>query len=412
MHILHVIGSLDPATGGPAAVALRLAAAQAELGHRVGIVSPAEPDAEARLAGATLRLPGRGRIRRIVAPGTAARSPVATLFRRAEWDAALAGADIVHLHGIWEPMLAAAAAASRRAKTPYVVQPHGMLDLWSLAQKPWKKRLALSLGVRRMILRAAFILALNDDEVRLMGVIGSRPAPPRLVIPNGVFMEEIEPLPREGSFTGRHPRLTGRRYVLFLSRLHHKKGLDHLAQAFRRIAPLHPDVDLVVAGPDGGGRKPFEQAIAAAGLSRRVLLFDGLWAEDKIAALVDAACFCLPSRQEGFSMAITEAMACGTPVVISEACHFPEVAAEGAGEVLPLDPEAFADALDRILSSPVRAAAMGRAGRSLVRAAYTWPVIGRRTLQAYRLFVSDTSANDAAKVVRLPRLVGSGDGRA
>jgi len=101
-------------------------------------------------------------------------------------------------------------------------------------------------------------------------------------------------------------------------------------------------------------------------------------------------------------MAITEALACGTPVVISEECRFPEVAAEGAGEVLPLDPEAFADALDALLSSPDRAATMGRAGRRLVRAAFTWPSIALRTLQAYRLYVSEPAPVGA--LLRLPRL--------
>jgi glycosyltransferase involved in cell wall biosynthesis len=412
MHILHIIGSLDPASGGPAAAALRLAAAQAELGHEVGIVAPREPDAERRLEGAIARVPGRGRIRRISPPGAERFFRLEPLLRRSAWNAIAAEADILHLHGVWEPMLLAAAAAARRAGKPYVLEPHGMLDRWSLGEKASKKRIALALGFRRMIRRAAYIHALNDDEVRLMGVVGASPSPPRLVIPNGVFMEEIEPLPSEGTFRRMHPALSGRRYVLFLSRLHSKKGLDHLLGAFRRIAPLHPEVDLVVAGPDGGEEERFRRDVATAGLVPRVHLVGALWGADKIAAFVDAACFCLPSRQEGFSMAITEALACGTPVVISRECRFPEVATEGAGEVLPLDPDAFADALDGLLSSPVRAARMGRAGRALVKAAYTWPVIARRTVAAYRMFVTDRTAGGRAEVVRLHRLAGSGDARA
>lgn len=401
MRILHVIGSLDPARGGPAAVALRLAAAQYGAGHRVAIASPPEPAATARIAAAAKRIPDGAGVERLIAPGTE-RGALRTLLKRRAWDALVAGADILHLHGVWEPMLSAAASAARRAGKPYCLEPHGMLDRWSLDAKKWKKRLALGLGMRRTITGASFLLALNDDEVRLMGGLGNRSAPPRIVVPNGVFLEEIEPLPPQGAFRRRHPRLFGRRYVLFLSRLHHKKGLDHLAEAFRRLAPLHPDLDLVVAGPDDGARAPFERAIAAAGLSRRVLLLDGLWGDEKIEAMVDAECFCLPSRQEGFSMAITEALACGTPVVISEECRFPEVAAEGAGEVLPLDPAAFADAIDALLRAPERALAMGRAGRRLVRAAFTWPAIALRTVQAYRLYVSETATGGA--VVRLPRL--------
>jgi hypothetical protein len=115
MHILHIIGSLDPASGGPAAAALRLAAAQAELGHEVGIVAPHEPDAERRLEGAIARVPGRGRIRRIAPPGAERFFRLEPLLRRSAWNAIAAEADILHLHGVWEPMLLAAAAAARRA---------------------------------------------------------------------------------------------------------------------------------------------------------------------------------------------------------------------------------------------------------------------------------------------------------
>ncbi|MRB31396.1 glycosyltransferase, partial [Bacillus thuringiensis] len=92
--------------------------------------------------------------------------------------------------------------------------------------------------------------------------------------------------------------------------------------------------------------------------------------------------FCLPSRQEGFSVAITEALACGVPVAITDACHFPEVGEAGAGIVSPLDPMAVAAALERILEDPDRAARMGAAGAKLVRDNYTWPRIAAQTIAA------------------------------
>uniref|UniRef100_UPI003F825CC6 glycosyltransferase n=1 Tax=Shinella sumterensis TaxID=1967501 RepID=UPI003F825CC6 len=110
----------------------------------------------------------------------------------------------------------------------------------------------------------------------------------------------------------------------------------------------------------------------------------------KLKAFAAAACFCLPSRQEGFSIAITEALACGTPVVITDACHFPEVAAAGAGAVVSLDPMEIATAVIDVLSHPLAATAKGYKGRRLVFENYTWPQIARRTISLYDAYSPKT----------------------
>ena len=172
--------------------------------------------------------------------------------------------------------------------------------------------------------------------------------------------------------------------MLFLSRLHTKKGLDILAQAFVLLAGSYPYVDLVVAGPDGGARDAFVTLVDQLGIEDRVHLTGPLYCNGKLRALVDASCFCLPSRQEGFSVAITEAMACGLPVVVSDACHFPEVKSAHAGAVVSLDPAEVASALAGILDNPAMASIMGRNGQRLVRENYTWPRIAEQTIQGYQ----------------------------
>lgn len=378
MNIVHVIGSYDPAKGGPQAVVVRLAAAQAALDHEVTIVSYSDHEVSRRAVAATATIPGFDKVRTLLLPMPDLRETLSGSAAAKAMEALLRATDFVHLHGVWETNLLRASMLCRRFSVPYCVCCCGMLDVWSMQQSAWKKKVAMMLGFRRMLDGAAFIHALNADEIELMRPLGLK-APP-VIIPNGIFLNEVEGGEADvGS-------LPNRPYVLFLSRLHYKKGLDILADAFRRVAPLFPEVDLVVAGPDGGAEEEFRERIRQYGLQERVHMIGGLYGPAKIAALKRSACFCLPSRQEGFSVAITEALACGVPVAITDACHFPEVGEAGAGIVSPLDPMAVAATLERILEDPDRAARMGAAGAKLVRDNYTWPRIAVQTIAAYQRF--------------------------
>jgi glycosyltransferase involved in cell wall biosynthesis len=215
---------------------------------------------------------------------------------------------------------------------------------------------------------------------------------PAAVIPNGIEPNEIYPLPPAGTFRATLPSLGDHPYILFLSRLHYKKGLDYLAEAFKIVAPQLPDVHLVVAGPDGGAQAEFEAVIREAGLTDRVHLTGPIYGERKLAAYVDATVFCLPSRQEGFSIAITEAMACGTPVVISQQCHFPEVAEAGAGIVVDLAAAAVATALITLLQDTGCLERASIAGRLLVDERFVWSKVAILTGIHYGKLVSETTS--------------------
>lgn len=384
MRIVHVVNSMDPATGGPPAVAARLAAAQAAAvvpQGSVAIVSHESPGRQAQIDDSLKGIPS---IQRVVLRHVPAELKFGVFVPRRTREllrAQISNADVVHLHGVWDPLVWQASVEARRIGVPYFITPHGMLDPFCLRQSWLKKKLALLLAYRSMLMNARCLHLLNEDESNLIEPLRLRT--PRRVIPNGVFLEEIEPLPPAGSFYSKHPELKNQPFFIFLSRLHHKKGLDYLAEAFGKVASVHPEVRLVVAGPDGGAQADFEQRVSRTGMRDRVHLVGSIYGREKFAALVDAVCFCLPSRQEGFSMAVTESIACGTPVVISENCHFPEIAAAGAGEVVALDSDAVAAALDRILSAPERRREMSRAGQELVRSRYTWPKIAEQAMAMY-----------------------------
>jgi glycosyltransferase involved in cell wall biosynthesis len=382
MKIIHIIRSIDPAGGGPPQVVVRLAAAQANLGHELHLLTYDSPGSQQRIEQQVARVPHLNKVRIHALPPADLRE---RLFARRALTALselLPSANFVHLHGIWESILKRSADLAHAHRIPYCFRPAGMLDPWSLQQKHWKKRLALALGLRKTLSRAAFIHAIKADEARLIEPIGL--AAPSKIIPNGIFLEEIEPLPPPGTFISAHPKLRGRRFVVFIARLHYKKGLDYLADAFTLIAPESPDLDLVVAGPDEGARRDFEDRIRRAGLTSRVHLVGPLYDIQKFASLIDCTCFCLPSRQEGFSVAVLEALAARAPVVISEPCHFPEVAEVGAGHVVKLDPREIADAILRIAQDKTAAAQMGLAGRRLIESQFIWEKIAARSIAAYQ----------------------------
>jgi glycosyltransferase involved in cell wall biosynthesis len=377
-----VIPTLNPADGGPPRIALRLAASTAALGHEVTILYHDTPAARPAIDQQLAEVPGSDRVHYQILPP---RYRLENLFPGQackEIDRVIGKFNIVHIHSIWDGLSRAGMMSAYRHSVPFVVLANGMLDPWSLAQKRLKKRLFLTMGLRKLMNRAAFFQAGNIDEKA--GFVRAGIKTRIEIIPNGIDPLQFEHLPPAGQFYAAHPELKNRPYIVFMGRLHHKKGLDFLAAAFTELAPKHPDLQLVVAGPDEGARADFEADIRQANLSDRTHILGPLFGPERFTLLRDAACFCLPSRQEGFSVAVLETMACAVPVVISEPCHFPQVAERGAGIVVPLDVPAITAALDRIVSDAAVQKNMSQAARQLVFEKFTWPQIADQLVAAYK----------------------------
>ncbi len=273
-------------------------------------------------------------------------------------------------------------ASAHQHAIPFVILANGMLDPWSLQQKRRKKQLFMALGLRKLMNHAAFFQAGNLDEKQ--GFINAGITAPIEIIPNGIDPEQFQTLPPPGQFYASHPAMKNRPFIVFMGRLHQKKGLDFLAAAFTELAPQFPELQLVVAGPDDGARADFESDIRLANLTDRTHILGPLFGPERFTLLRDAAVFTLPSRQEGFSVAILEAMACALPVVISEPCHFPQVAEPRAGVVIPLNVADLVAALHKILSDPQTQKSMADAARTLVLEKFTWPQIAQQLVTAYQ----------------------------
>lgn len=374
MRIVHVLDTLDPADGGPPQVAMRQAVALASAGHEVSILHfRPEPDRVAPVRSTIESVPGHDRVR-IIEIDRADVRRFAGRGRPGTFDA-VRDAEWLQLHQIWHPILRAAARFARERGIPYSVRPAGSLSRWMLAQKRWKKRLGLAIGYRSMIDGAAFLQALNKDESHEISFF--RPRSPVEVVPNGIFPEEISPLPERGAFRARHPELAADRFVVSVGRLHYSKGYDILVPAFARALRSVPDLRLVIIGPDGGRRDDLLATARRLGVSDRVHLIGPIYGRIKFEALVDASLFCLPSRHEAFSNAIVEALAAGLPCVVSPSAHFPEIAEHRAGLIVPIEEAAVGAAIVDILGDREGAAAMGLRGRDLAHS-FLWPEIATR----------------------------------
>jgi glycosyltransferase involved in cell wall biosynthesis len=380
MRILQVVDSLDPIYGGPPTVVLRLAAALAREGAQVTLYSQERSGREAEIA-ATLRgIPGIELVRRVseICDSRGARltgRPARDFLRRSGSEF-----DLVHIHGLWRPGLAAILRESFRRSCPYVVTPHGMLARWSLAQNPLRKKIALAVSWRKLIRQALFVQALTPAEARDFGTLGIDC--PVDIVPNGFFLEEMGELPAVGTFNADHPELRGQPFILFLGRLHYVKRVDWLVRAFVKLAANDANIHLVLAGPDCGTRPQIEREVRLSGHGDRIHLVGPLYGQQKYAALVDALCFCQPSVYETFSMSILEAMACGLPPVVTRGCNFDEVGVSGAGIVVDGGEDALADALLKFCTDSEARRSAAMKARELVVTKFTWPVVARRMLAA------------------------------
>jgi glycosyltransferase involved in cell wall biosynthesis len=228
---------------------------------------------------------------------------------------------------------------------------------------------------------ATRLVALTDAEVASYRALGVET--PSVVIPNGVDVSAYRTEPR-GDYVGRLGIADDRLVVLFLGRIHPIKGADRLLDAFARICADHPSAVLVMAGPDEWALEAgFRARTAAPDLAGRVVFTGMVSGADKLDLLARADLFCLPSDAEGFSVAVLEALASGTPVLLSPGCHFPAVEAQGCGRVVDSAPDALAPALRELLADRAALREMGERGRAFVSRDYSWETITDRTLDAY-----------------------------
>lgn len=388
MRILHIISGLDPQNGGTTSTLVGMAESQAAIGLDVTVLATWKirdgiPVAE------RMRANGVKVIHVGPATGKLSRHPTLAI----ETDRAVAAADVVHIHGLWEEAQHQAARAAQRHGVPYIILPQGMLSPWNLQLSKWGKRLYLFWRLRKNLDRAAAIHFTCDVERDLVAPLGIKAKP--IVEPLGLDLSEFRELPAPGSFRVHWPQLGDKPFVLFLGRIDYKKGLDVLIPAF--AAAKLGDTPLVIAGPNRDGYEPAVRAmIAKHGLQARVLFTGMLHGRDRLEAYVDAALFVLTSHTENFGITVIEAMACRCPVLISDQVNIhAEVARSGGGEVIPVQVEATSRGLERWMGDEAMRRSAGEKGRGFVMDRYGWDTNAREWKIHYEALVGSASRTDS-----------------
>lgn len=297
----------------------------------------------------------------------------------------VANYDLVHIHAVFNHSCIAAARACRENGVPYIVRPLGTLDTWSMQQKRFRKNIFWYSGIKRMLTRAAAIHYTATAEQE--GVEKSLHLNHGFVVPLGVGMNTMR-VPDAGETLSHYfPELVGHPYVLVLSRLHPKKSLEILINAF---LPLVNQTELsewrlVIAGDGDAAYVSSLKRIVAKKDGQEFVLFTGwLEGEKKSAALRNAALVALPSRQENFGLCVAEAMSCGVPVLVSPQVNLADtIESFKCGWVAELDDGTLSGALAVAMRDGGERAIRGAAGRELALHRFSWSAIASDLSRVY-----------------------------
>lgn len=328
MKILQVVASTDPKLGGVIEGVRLTGDVLGQMGHQMEVVSADDP--------ASPWLPSFSFPVHALGPGKSIYGYAPKLVpwlreNASRYDAVLG-------NGMWEYACFAVWKALHGTQTPYFIYTHGMLDPWfkkTYPLKHLKKCLYWPWAGYRMLRDAKGVLFMCEEEKLLARQSFSLYRAREVVVSQGTAGPIGDAEAQRAAFQARFPELAGKRLLLFLSRIHIKKGCDLLIEAFAQVASQDASLHLVMAGPDQTGwRSELESRAAALGIADRITWPGMLSGDLKWGAFFNAEAFVLPSHQENFGIAVAEALACGIPVLISNKVNiWREIAEDNAGLV-------------------------------------------------------------------------------
>jgi glycosyltransferase involved in cell wall biosynthesis len=281
---------------------------------------------------------------------------------------------VVHDNGLWRPFNWIVCRTALSLRIPYVVSTRGMLEPWSFCQSRWKKRFAWQLYQRRLLENAASLHATSQLEAATIRSLGLRT--PIIVQPNGV---NIPPA---------MDRRNGSSAALYLSRIHEKKGIELLLDAWAKIRP--PGWRLHIAGAgDRSYVAKLKAHCAKQNIADSVDWLGELNDTEKWNHFADAELFVLPSHSENFGIVVAEALASAVPVITTTATPWSELDTKECGYCVEPDPDALTAALRKLIATPEEhRRRMGSNGRAWAEQSFSWKQIARNMIDCYQAIIN------------------------
>lgn len=350
MRILHTVASLHSDSGGPARSVPGLAKATAKSGVSVSLWSEQIPEGY--------------------------QPPEGVELHHGSLDDAMkqsGSIDLVHDHGLWLPVNHRIAGLTKNLDIPRMTSPRGMLEPWALNHRKWKKKIAWALYQKRDLQNAAALHATAESEARQFRALGLKQ--PSYVVANGVDIPafpDLQPAIVEGEKT-----------CLFLSRIHPKKGLPMLVEAWASVRP--EGWKMLVVGPDERGHRDEILALTkAAGLEGCWEFSDPLEGDAKWLAIRSASLFVLPTFSENFGIVVAESLAACVPVITTTGAPWHGLLENRCGWWIEPDVEQLSRSLAEATSMDAgELKKMGARGREWVEKDFAWQAIGEQMSQAY-----------------------------
>lgn len=293
----------------------------------------------------------------------------------------VSGYDLVHIHAIFNHATVAAFSACRKAKVPYILRPLGSLDPWSLNQKKLFKEMFLWIFGDKIIRNASGIhyTTVAEKELAESRIKSAK----GFVVPLSVDGSYLDYAPDHRALA-RHGISKRNKYILFLSRIHYKKGIELLIDAFNRLNNVDKfkDYRLVIAGD---GESEYVCKIKElAGHNGNIVFTGWLGEEEKKSFLSHAEILALPSYQENFGLCLIEAMAMGVPVLVSTKVNIAEdIVSASAGIICELNKDSVYNSLKNILSDSKKLGNCRNASRKLVKDSFTAKASTKKLIDMY-----------------------------
>lgn len=290
--------------------------------------------------------------------------------------------DIIQIQSMWDPRYHKLVKIAQKLHIPYLITPRGMLEPWSLSQKKWKKKLAMMLYQKADLQQAACIFTTADMEAQHVRDLGIDA--PCSVIPNGI---ETEGYPCRTTTEG------VKKQILFLSRIHVKKGIELLIEAFTKVKKEHNEFEdwsvVIVGNGEQDYINSLKKIVQAHDMQNDIRILPPVFGEAKVKLYQESSIFCLPSYSENFGMVIAEAMSCGVPVITTTNCPWEILNETSTGWCIDLSLENLENALHEAMTmSASQLYDMGQHASKLVYDHFNYRNVAQRTKTLYEWIIT------------------------